>query len=200
MHDFEIPVLVIGAGPGGLAAAATLAQHGVPCLLAERRVEPVPLPRATVATTRSMELLRSWGLEEAVRAGRDGGDGQPGVGTCAGEMDAGGGGAVVGDITLWAVDDSLSLGEMSWVFDPAVGGRGLAAEAARALLDLAFGHYGMHRVRVRMDARNTASARLCERLGFHVESAQEPGHDRALGLAPDQRDLDAEVAVDPASE
>jgi RimJ/RimL family protein N-acetyltransferase len=78
-------------------------------------------------------------------------------------------GAVVGDITLWAVDDSLSLGEMSWVFDPGSGGRGLATEAARAVLDLAFDHYGMHRVRVRMDARNAASARLCERLGFRRE-------------------------------
>lgn len=78
-------------------------------------------------------------------------------------------GAVVGDLTLWAVDESLSLGEMSWVFDPASGGRGLATEAARAVLGLAFGHYGMHRVRVRMDARNTGSARLCERLGFRRE-------------------------------
>jgi RimJ/RimL family protein N-acetyltransferase len=85
------------------------------------------------------------------------------------EPDTQGGRAVVGDITLWAVDDSLSLGEISWVFDPAAGGRGLATEAARAVLDLAFGHYGMHRVRVRMDARNAASARLCERLGFRRE-------------------------------
>ncbi|MDI3330351.1 MAG: GNAT family protein [Micrococcus sp.] len=99
-------------------------------------------------------------------AGEDGG--RRG-GTSPGEPAGEGGGAVVGDITLWAVDDSLSLGEMSWVFDPDAGGRGLATEAARAVLDLAFGHYGMHRVRVRMDARNAASARLCERLGFRRE-------------------------------
>jgi aminoglycoside 6'-N-acetyltransferase len=76
---------------------------------------------------------------------------------------------VVGDITLWAVDESLSLGEMSWVFDPEASGHGWATEAARAVLGLAFDHYGMHRVRARMDARNTASARLCERLGFRRE-------------------------------
>jgi RimJ/RimL family protein N-acetyltransferase len=76
---------------------------------------------------------------------------------------------VVGDITLWAVDHTLSLGELSWVFHPEAGGRGLATEAAQAVLDLAFGHYGMHRLRARMDARNTASARLCERLGFRRE-------------------------------
>jgi flavin-dependent dehydrogenase len=31
-HD-EVPVLIVGAGPAGLTAAATLARHGVECLL-----------------------------------------------------------------------------------------------------------------------------------------------------------------------
>ncbi len=107
--------------------------------------------------------------EELRSAGRAGRTAEPSRGMSPGAPDADGGGAVVGDLTLWAVDDSLSLGEMSWVFDPDAGGRGLATEAARAVLDLAFDHYGMHRVRVRMDARNAASARLCERLGFRRE-------------------------------
>ena len=55
------------------------------------------------------------------------------------------------------------------MFDPEASGHGWATEAARAVLGLAFDHYGMHRVRVRMDARNIASARLCERLGFRRE-------------------------------
>jgi aminoglycoside 6'-N-acetyltransferase len=108
-------------------------------------------------------------VEELVSADPAGGAREPTRGTPPGAPVAEGGGAVVGDITLWAVDDSLSLGEVSWVFDPDAGGRGLATEAARAVLGLAFGHYAMHRVRVRMDARNTASARLCERLGFRRE-------------------------------
>src|SRR5262245_22635810 len=65
----EVPVLIVGAGPAGLAAAAMLGRHGVECLLVERRVERSPLPRATVISTRSMELLRSWGLEDEVLAG-----------------------------------------------------------------------------------------------------------------------------------
>ena len=38
-------------------------------LLAERRREQSGLPRATVISTRSMELLRSWGLTEEILAG-----------------------------------------------------------------------------------------------------------------------------------
>src|SRR4051794_13052854 len=67
--SIEVPVLVVGAGPAGLAAATMLGRHGVECLLVERRTELSPLPRATVISTRSMELLRAWGLEEEVTAG-----------------------------------------------------------------------------------------------------------------------------------
>ena len=64
----QTPVLIVGAGPAGLAAAVTLARHGVRSLLVERRPELSALPRATVLSTRTMELLRSWGLEEQVLA------------------------------------------------------------------------------------------------------------------------------------
>jgi 2-polyprenyl-6-methoxyphenol hydroxylase-like FAD-dependent oxidoreductase len=65
----EVPVLVVGAGPAGLTAAATLAHHGVESVLVERRRRLSDLPRATVASTRSMELFRSWGLEEEILDG-----------------------------------------------------------------------------------------------------------------------------------
>jgi 2-polyprenyl-6-methoxyphenol hydroxylase-like FAD-dependent oxidoreductase len=65
----EVPVLVVGAGPAGLAAATVLGRYGVECLLVEQRHERSPLPRATVLSTRTMELLRAWGLEQAVLAG-----------------------------------------------------------------------------------------------------------------------------------
>jgi putative polyketide hydroxylase len=65
----ELPVLIVGAGPAGLTAAVALARYGIECLLVERRRGPSPLPRATWVSTRSMELFRSWGLEERVRAG-----------------------------------------------------------------------------------------------------------------------------------
>jgi putative polyketide hydroxylase len=64
------PVVIAGAGPGGLVAAVTLARNGVGVLLAERNPGLSPLPRATAVSTRTMELLRSWGLEDEVRAGQ----------------------------------------------------------------------------------------------------------------------------------
>jgi 2-polyprenyl-6-methoxyphenol hydroxylase-like FAD-dependent oxidoreductase len=64
----DVPVLIVGAGVAGTAAAITLARSGVECLVVERRREPVTHPRATVVSTRGMEFLRSWGLETAVRA------------------------------------------------------------------------------------------------------------------------------------
>ena len=69
-HIERVPVVVAGAGPAGLVAAATLAQGGVGSLLVERNPGLSPLPRATAVSTRTMELLRSWGLEQAVRAGQ----------------------------------------------------------------------------------------------------------------------------------
>jgi putative polyketide hydroxylase len=66
----RVPVVVAGAGPAGLVTAATLAGDGVGSLLVERNPGLSPLPRATAVSTRTMELLRSWGLEDEVRAGQ----------------------------------------------------------------------------------------------------------------------------------
>jgi putative polyketide hydroxylase len=65
----EVPVLIAGAGPAGLAAALTLARIGVETMLVERRAELSSVPRSTVVSLRSMELARSWGVEDAVLAG-----------------------------------------------------------------------------------------------------------------------------------
>ena len=67
--DDEVPVVIVGAGPAGLATALALGRYGVECLIVERRREPSSHPRATVISTRSMELVRSWGLEREVLAG-----------------------------------------------------------------------------------------------------------------------------------
>jgi putative polyketide hydroxylase len=66
----RVPVVIAGAGPAGLVAAATLAGHSVASLLVERNPGPSPLPRATAVSTRTMELLGSFGLEAEVRAGQ----------------------------------------------------------------------------------------------------------------------------------
>src|SRR5215207_9586944 len=63
----EVPVLIVGAGPAGLATAIELARRDVECVLIDRRTAPSPLPRANAVSTRAMELVRSWGLEARVR-------------------------------------------------------------------------------------------------------------------------------------
>src|SRR5829696_3682014 len=64
----EVEVAIVGAGPAGLTAAATLGSYGVETLVVDRRSATSRLPRATVASTGTMELLRRFGLEEAARA------------------------------------------------------------------------------------------------------------------------------------
>lgn len=84
-------------------------------------------------------------------------------------------GVLVGDLMLrftaqHGPDDLPSIAELGWVFAPEHAGRGFATEAARALVDLAFTHYPLHRLVAQLDPRNLASARLCERLGMRHEA------------------------------
>lgn len=65
------PVIVVGAGPAGLVAAITLARAGIRVRVVNRRTSVFAHPRATVVSLRSMELFRSWGLEEELWAGGD---------------------------------------------------------------------------------------------------------------------------------
>lgn len=78
-------------------------------------------------------------------------------------------GVLVGDVVLWTTGDTVSRGEIGWVFHPQYTGQGFATEAVRAVLGLAFDYYGMHRVVAQLDARNERSARLCERVGMTRE-------------------------------
>jgi putative polyketide hydroxylase len=61
-------VLIVGGGPCGLAAAIALGRCGVRALLVEKHPSTSFHPRGHVVSARTMEILRTWGLEDAVRA------------------------------------------------------------------------------------------------------------------------------------
>ena len=79
--------------------------------------------------------------------------------------------SVVGHVSLSIPDLLQRQGEIGFIFHPEPpGSDGYATEAARALLAVAFGDYGLHRVYGRLEPRNEASARVLERLGMRREA------------------------------
>jgi RimJ/RimL family protein N-acetyltransferase len=60
-------------------------------------------------------------------------------------------------------------GDVGYVLDRRAWGRGHATEATRALLALAFGPLGLHRVWATCDVENRASARVLEKVGMRRE-------------------------------
>ena len=63
-----VPVLIVGGGPVGLCGPLPLARLGIRSLLVERHPGTAIQPKARGIDVRTMELLRTWGLEEQVRA------------------------------------------------------------------------------------------------------------------------------------
>jgi RimJ/RimL family protein N-acetyltransferase len=79
-------------------------------------------------------------------------------------------GLVIGDVLVRTAQVDDGQAEIGWVFNPDFHGRGYATEAARELVRLSFDELGKHRVWAQLDPRNTASARVCERLGMRHEA------------------------------
>jgi 2-polyprenyl-6-methoxyphenol hydroxylase-like FAD-dependent oxidoreductase len=64
----DTQILIAGGGPTGLTLAALLGRFGVDCIVLERDPTTTNHPQAHVVNTRSMEILRSLGLDQAVLA------------------------------------------------------------------------------------------------------------------------------------
>jgi Acetyltransferase (GNAT) domain len=76
------------------------------------------------------------------------------------------GDAVIGGVNL-RFDLSNHVGEMGYCLARRYWGRGLATEAARAVMDAAFSTYAnLNRIRAMADARNVAPLRVMEKLGM----------------------------------
>jgi RimJ/RimL family protein N-acetyltransferase len=76
----------------------------------------------------------------------------------------------LGEVTLFLNSVEQRTGEIGYVFHPESHGHGYAAESAVELLRLGFEELGLHRIIARLDARNTSSAKLLERLGLRQEA------------------------------
>jgi 2-polyprenyl-6-methoxyphenol hydroxylase-like FAD-dependent oxidoreductase len=61
------PVLVVGAGPVGLALAGDLGWRGVPCMLIEKGDGAIEQPKMDLVGPRTMEFCRRWGIADWVR-------------------------------------------------------------------------------------------------------------------------------------
>jgi RimJ/RimL family protein N-acetyltransferase len=79
-------------------------------------------------------------------------------------------GEVVGEAALVWVSDVHRTAEVGFVVKPRFQRRGYAQEMGTEMLRLAFDELTLHRVVGRLDARNTASAAVLERLGMRREA------------------------------
>jgi len=75
-------------------------------------------------------------------------------------------GPVIGEVVLKCASVEKGEAELGYAMHAGYHGRGLAFEAATAMIDLATTEFGVTRLIAELDARNAASVRLLERLGF----------------------------------
>ena len=66
MHE----VLISGGGPVGLGLAIELGQRGHDVCVVERNEAPPRIPKGQNLTQRTMEHMRAWGVEDAIRAAK----------------------------------------------------------------------------------------------------------------------------------
>jgi 2-polyprenyl-6-methoxyphenol hydroxylase-like FAD-dependent oxidoreductase len=64
----QVPVIIVGAGPVGLALAGDLGWRGIPCLVVERGDGSIRQPRQDLVGVRTMEFCRRWGIVGQVEA------------------------------------------------------------------------------------------------------------------------------------
>lgn len=66
MFNHTVPVLVVGGSLVGMTTAALLGSHGIPTLVVERHHGAAVHPRAAAILQRSMEIMRSIGIEREI--------------------------------------------------------------------------------------------------------------------------------------
>jgi 2-polyprenyl-6-methoxyphenol hydroxylase-like FAD-dependent oxidoreductase len=62
----QVPVLIVGGGPVGLALAGELGWRGIACELVEQTDGSIVAPKMNEVNARSMEICRRWGIADRV--------------------------------------------------------------------------------------------------------------------------------------
>ncbi len=78
-------------------------------------------------------------------------------------------GQMIGMIKLYAFHHANRRCDLGYALGAAHWGHGYLGEAMRAALDYGFSALNLHRIEADIDPRNTASAKLLERMGFQKE-------------------------------
>src|SRR5277367_5478350 len=68
MATVKTPVLIVGAGPVGLALAGELGWRGIASLLVEKGDGSIYQPKMDLVSVRTMEFCRRWGIVPWVEA------------------------------------------------------------------------------------------------------------------------------------
>jgi 3-(3-hydroxy-phenyl)propionate hydroxylase len=66
--SFQPAILVVGAGPTGLAAALLLAQRGISVRIIDPVLQPTPYSKALAVNVRTLEVLRETGVADRIVA------------------------------------------------------------------------------------------------------------------------------------
>lgn len=67
-RQFDTSVLIVGAGPVGLALACELGLRGIDCTMVEKRDGKLHVPKMSLVSAGSMEYCRRWGIARKVRS------------------------------------------------------------------------------------------------------------------------------------
>ena len=79
-------------------------------------------------------------------------------------------GRVIGSIRLGVNDEANQAGDLGYCLNRAYWRRGLATEAARAMIDTGFRVLGLHRIWADCDVRNVGSYSVMQKLGMRREA------------------------------
>jgi len=68
VNEISVPVLIVGAGPAGLATSLLLSRYGVAHMLIEKYSGTAHTPRAHIVNQRTVEIFRHMGIEDRLLA------------------------------------------------------------------------------------------------------------------------------------